>query len=279
MKHNCDFEYISSKDNEKVKSFAKLSSSKYRAESGRFLAEGVKLTREALAAGAAEYVLFKESELKTSPAVESLLRDLPLSGNVKALVLSDAAFGKVTTESAPQGVITVAARPSFHISAENADIATLSGSRCIALDSVRDPGNVGTVLRSALAFGFDTVIVGSCADIYNTKTVRASMGALFHENIITCADLCGFLSEMSLTRRVLGASLRGECMTLGEYETRQDDVIVIGNEGTGITDGVLDVCTGFVKIPMGQFSESLNASVAASVFMWEYSKGTHGTRE
>lgn len=269
IKPKRDFEYISSKDNERVKLFSKLSNSKYRSSCKLFLAEGVKLTREAAAAGLAEYILIRERDAERDEVL-SLVNTADKS--VKLAVLSEGAFGKITTEAAPQGVISVVRFPDFHASSRDVPAESLAAKRCIAVDSVRDPGNLGAILRSALAFGTEIVIISSCADIYNTKTVRASMGALFHEKIVLCADLAGYLDSMRRTRRVLGAALRDDCLTLGEYDKRPDDVIVIGNEGTGITDKVAGSCTDFVKIPMGELSESLNAAAAASVFMWEYSK-------
>lgn len=266
MKPDNNFEYISSKDNSRVKLFSKLSNSKYRDQNRQFLAEGIKLTREAVSAGCAHTILVRETELE-SGVFGDILSEVE---ETKVLVLSDSAFAKITTESAPQGIITVVNYPDFHVSYDGK--AELYNSRCIALDSVRDPGNMGTIMRSALAFGFDTVIVGNCVDIYNTKTVRASMGAMFHTKIVFCDDLADALRNLSSTRRIIGAALKNDCMTLGEYETEDSDIVVIGNEGSGITDSVMNVCTHFAKISMGEMSESLNAAVAASVFMWEYSK-------
>lgn len=259
------FEYISSKDNERVKLFSKLSDAKYRNESKLFLAEGIKLTDEAVSAGVARYILVRENEAENGDFISVVS-----NSDAQIILLSNAAFAKITTEKSPQGIIAVADFPDFHRESCEVSPCELSHKRCIALDSVRDPGNIGTIIRSAVAFGFDTVILGSCADIYNTKTVRASMGALFRINAVVCDDLSSYISELGKERRIIGAALGENNLVLGKYEKKDDDVIVIGNEGSGITDEVLAVCSDLVKIPMGELSESLNAAIAASVLMWEY---------
>lgn len=270
MNINSNHEYIRSKDNERVKLFSKLSLPKYRESEKLFLAEGVKLSREALDAGLARYLLVSEERYEEA-GVAGVVESVP--DGVQVLVLSAAAFSKVTTESAPQGIIAVCSFPDFHVSGERAVAKDLSGKRIIALDGIRDPGNLGTIFRSALAFGVDAVILGDCADIYSSKTVRASMGALFRLRAAVCGDLSSFLEKLKGDgRRILGAALSENSLTLGEYEKRSDDVVVIGNEGHGLSEKVLGVCDCIVKIPMTEFSESLNAGVAASVIMWEYGK-------
>ena len=270
MNINSNHEYIRSKDNERVKLFSKLSLPKYRESEKLFLAEGVKLCREALDAGLAEYLLVSEERYEETGVSEIVTGE---AGDVQVLVLSAVAFSKVTTESSPQGIIAVCRFPDFHVIGEDANASDFSGKRIIALDGIRDPGNLGTIFRSALAFGVDAVILGDCADLYSSKTVRASMGALFRLHAAVCGDLSIFLSKLKGDgRRIIGAALSENSLTLGEYEKRSDDVVVIGNEGHGLSAEVLGVCDCIVKIPMAEFSESLNAGVAASVIMWEYWK-------
>lgn len=256
--------FVRSKDNEKVKLFAKLSSSKYRKSERLFLAEGFKLCAEALSASACRFLLIRED----SALSDGALRLVRAAGDeCEVLVLSDAAFEKVSTEMAPQGVIAVCEVPECPRPEE-----FLEGKRVIALDGVRDPGNLGTIMRSALAFGFDAVIASSCADIFSPKTVRASMGAVFSLPVIRTDDMPALISNVQKSRRVFGAVLREGCEELGKYRLSESDIVVIGNEGHGISDEVLEVLENFVKIPICEGAESLNASVAASVVMWEYSK-------
>ena len=113
----------------------------------------------------------------------------------------------------------------------------------------------------------------SCADVYNPKTVRAAMGAIFKTKIVYAEDCVEFVKMCrSAGRRVLAAALTDDSLKLGKYETRENDVIVIGNEGHGISADVIVECTDSLMIPMTEGTESLNASVAASVILWEYAR-------
>lgn len=262
-----EIEYISSKQNEKVKLFSKLSQAKYRRESGLFLAEGVKLSLETLESGCAKYILVSESKAES----DDVKRVLDKCGrDVIKYILSDSSFGKVSTESAPQGVIAVAACPDSITANTDVD---LPGERVIAFDGIRDPGNLGTVIRSAVAFGYDAIILGDSADILNPKTVRATMGAIYKIRIFESENLPETLEKLRCSgRRILGAALTDDAVKFPLPDMSPLDVPVVGNEGHGISNEVLNVCTSFVKIPMTDNAESLNASVAASVIMWEYSK-------
>lgn len=266
--NNFRFEYISSKQNEKVKTFAKLASAKYRDEAGMFLAEGVKLASEAVDAGCAEYLLVRESSAETSEIRKVLDKS---EDSVIKYILTDPVFDKVTTESAPQGIIAVSRCLAIHTAGDVCSPSSLEGKRVAALDGIRDPGNLGTIMRSAAAFGYDALLLHDCADLYNPKTVRASMGALFKVPTVECSDLASYLKGFS-GRRILGAALTLDAVDLISLELSASDVTVIGNEGHGISDGVMSACTSFVKIPITDKAESLNAATAASVIMWEYSK-------
>lgn len=264
------FEYISSKNNEKVKGFAKLSSLKYRKSEGLFLAEGVKLALEATGCGCARCLLVRENSLGSADVKNVLDKS---GGDVIKYILADEAFAKVSTESAPQGVIAVCAPPRFHSTGSDTDPASLDGASVLALDGVRDPGNLGTVIRSSLAFGTDVLILGDCADVYNPKTVRATMGALFRMRLVVTDSLPEYLSALSKRgRRILGAALDERALTFGDHLPKATDVPVVGNEGHGLSAEVLSVCDDLIKIPMNDGAESLNAGVASSIIMWEYSK-------
>ena len=261
-----DFEYIQSKDNERVKLFSKLEKSKYRKEHGLFLAEGRKLAAEAVGADCAKYLLIREDVLENAD-IQSIIKSAEKS---EVLVLSNAAFAKVTTESAPQGIIAVCSIPEKHV---HDDICISNDKKIIILDGIRDPGNLGTILRSAVAFGIDEVVLGDCADVYSPKTVRAAMGAVFKLQIVLCENLPGYVLKLRDSgRKVLGAALAKNSVELGEYALKRSDAVVIGNEGHGISEEVLSACDGFLKIPMEDNCESLNAGIAASIIMWELYK-------
>lgn len=258
-----ELSYVSSRQNPRVVAAAKLGEKKHREKSGSFLCEGLKLTLEAARFGRLSELYLRESDAEkyADAAFEAA------ENGCEAFVISDAAFDKITTEKAPQGIISVAecVRVGCEIPKDG---------NILFLDSVRDPGNLGTILRSASALGNVTVALHSCADLYNPKTVRAAMGAIFKASVVAVDSAEAFLGECKASgRRVLGAALERDSMKLGCYETRGGDVIVIGNEGHGISREILACCDGCVIIPMNENTESLNASVAASVILWEYARG------
>lgn len=265
-----DFDHILSRDNDRVKLYSKLDKSKYRHENKLFLAEGVKLTNEALDSRCAETVLICESVFDKT-CVQDIIKKA--EGKAHVIVLSDAAFGKITTESAPQGVISVCNFPDSHHLVRGCSEPLSDDKRIIVLDGVRDPGNLGTMLRCAVAFGIDAVVLGDCADVYSPKTVRAAMGAVFKLELVICDLLPEYLETLKHRgRRLLGAALSNNNLVLGNNALFHTDAVVIGNEGHGISDEVLSLCDGFLRIPMEDGCESLNAAVAASVIMWELYK-------
>ena len=252
---------ITSRQNPLAVRLAKLASGKYRREEGLFLAEGVKLASEAVGAGAVKYLLITEDKA----GLPLVSQALDCGGEV--VIMSRGVMEKISTESSPQGVIAVCRMMSdLHCGAEKA--APSSGGVLI-LDRVRDPGNLGTILRSAEAFGGVRLYISGCADIYSPKTVRGSMGAVFRVPTVEFHDTeCAVRYAKSEGRRVLGAALDKTAACLGDYVPSAADAVVIGTEGQGISPGVISMCDGRIYIPMSG-GESLNCAVAASVIMWE----------
>ena len=271
-------EIITSRNNPKVKWAASLSSKKGREEERSFIAEGEKLTFEALEAGLPVTNIFI-TESKKCNFFERLreYNNADAYKNTEITVLSDSAFEKISTEKAPQGIISVIKYLDFF-----RDIGIIykdeffldSEERIIVLSSVRDPGNIGAVIRSAVAFGVDHIfITADSADIYNPKTVRSAMGSLFRVKITIVGDISSLIDALkSVGRRVFAAELSDNARSLGEVGLLSSDAIIIGNEGHGIAPEISVACTGSVYIPISKKTESLNASVAAAIFMWELSK-------
>ncbi len=267
-----EWQYISSRANNLIVKMAKLKDKKYRKAEHLFRFDGIKLFSEALEKGVEiEYVFVMDS---ASAAVKCAVEDANLGSRV--YLVSDEAFEKLTDEQAPEGVITVCSYLENVIKNANYEVLaneTKNGTTLI-LESVRDAGNLGTVIRTAKAFSVDTLIISSdCADLYNPKTVRAAMGALFTQRIVeveNVADLVKAMREQGAD--VYAAALKGDAKKLGSFDLKLGDAIVIGNEGHGLSDEVIDACTECLFIPMEAGSESLNASIAASVCMWELYK-------
>ena len=266
-----EMRYISSRSNDEVVSASKLSMKKYREEAGLFLCEGEKLFEESVLWGEPSAVFVSEDSLsRLSEKTEGYLSDPRLSGRVFAL--SRPAFEKISTEKSPQGVIAAVRIP------ERRDIhgavrGLKEDERALVLDGVRDPGNVGGILRTAAAFGFESAILIDCADPFGDRAVRASMGAIFRIRVAETGD-AGEAAELlaSSGRRLVATALTDDSETLGSFGFSDGDVVVIGNEGHGISDKMLSVCSVSLKIPMAAGCESLNAGSAAAVVLWEYGK-------
>jgi len=154
------------------------------------------------------------------------------------------------------------------------DFSREACGRSIALCSVRDPGNLGAVIRSAVAFGVEEIILsGDCADIYNPKTVRGAMGSLFRVNVRIVGDMKEYIRAMQANgRRVYSAELSESAVPLSDLGLDRWDSVIIGNEGHGIPAEISAMTDASVYIPISSRTESLNASVAAAIFMWEQSK-------
>jgi TrmH family RNA methyltransferase len=188
--------------------------------------------------------------------------------------LSESVFSKISTEKAPQGVICVIKHLDFFNIIDiiyNEEFFLDEDERALALYSVRDPGNLGSVIRSAVAFGVDHIILSAdSAEVYNPKTVRSAMGSLYRTKITTVKDFSSFIGAARANgRRVLAAELREGARSLDEVGLSGSDIVIIGNEGHGIPAEVSSECDGSVYIPISRKTESLNAAVAAAVFMWE----------
>ena len=269
-------EIITSRQNRLVVEVGKLADRKARMAEKCFRFDGVKLLREAVANGIRiEKLLLAESRSAQILADLESAKNAPALKDAVVYILSDDAFSKVSGEQAPEGVVTVARFPSLHGRGDEAtalisEIPASPEKRVLLLESVRDPGNVGTILRSAAAFGVDCVILSAdCADIYNPKTIRGAMGALFRMKIAVVEDITliiGLLRKGG--RRVFAAALDPTAVRLGKETLRKGDTVVIGNEGHGLSAETICACGQSLYIPMEEGSESLNAAIAASVILW-----------
>jgi TrmH family RNA methyltransferase len=269
---------ITSRNNETVKWAASLQSKKSRDASRAFLAEGEKLSLEALETGLPVSHIFVLDEKKT-PILEKLFKykNCKKFEDTVLIFLSESAFSKISTESSPQGIISVIKYLDFFKDADiiyKEDFLHFDGERVIFLSSVRDPGNLGAVIRSAAAFGIDRIILSAdSADLYNPKTVRSAMGSLFRVKATCVKDTVSTVLELKKTgRRVFAAELRENAVPISEAKLNSKDVVIIGNEGHGIDPALSEASNGSVYIPISRNTESLNAAVAAAIFMWEIGK-------
>ena len=230
-----------------------------RAEAGLFVGDGEKLLREAIQCGAAiETVLWAEAPAMDVPgAAHQFTAPAELVEYVSALSHSPGPVFSVRMQPKP---IPEALR------------------RVIVLETVQDPGNVGTVLRTANALGMDAVLLtGNCADLYSPKTVRSTMGAIFRMPALECT-----LDETKALLEQHGLPLYGAALSESARDLRTVALgraaVAIGSEGQGLSRELLDLCDVEIIIPMRPESESLNAAVAASVVIWEMAR-TEGIDE
>jgi len=266
---------ISSRSNSTVKWAASLADKKGRNESRAFIAEGEKLTFEALKRRLpVSHVFVREDRWESLLSQIMAYNDIDDYAECQIVCLSEGAFSKISTEKAPQGIICVIKYLDFFRNMDiiyKEDFFIPRGERALSLYSLRDPGNLGAVIRSAVAFGVQHIILSAdSADIYNPKTVRAAMGTMFGVKISIVSDFKSFVTAAKESgRRVFTAELREGAKSIKEMGLTADDIFIIGNEGHGIAEEVSSICTGSVYIPISEGAESLNASVAAAVFMWE----------
>lgn len=248
-------ETITSRKNKIISHFRSVAGDRdYRNACREFVCDGEKTLQEALSFGAELVtVLWKEHAGETA-----------LPENVGQFVAPAELFEYASPLKSSPG-------PVFTVRMPEPD----DGQRiekAIVLENVQDPGNVGTVLRTANAFGIDAVIlVGACADVYNPKTVRASMGAIFRQRFMTmnCDELADFCDRNYLP--LFGAALSDKAQDIRNIELHRS-AVAVGSEGRGLSREMLDLCGGELIIPMRPESESLNAAVAASVIMWEMAR-------
>ena len=263
-------EIITSRQNPTVVKLCALLDKKERRKTRLFRIDGHKLVSEAIDCGAHIDLIAICSEKADR------LMPLAEKSGAKTVLLSPEVFSKITEEKAPDGIIAVVKYiDEIHKELSFSEIPALASSdkRIMAFESLRDPGNLGTVIRSASAFGVDTLLLSAdCADIYNPKTLRGAMGAIFSREILFCDDLPAALARFSCEgRRVLAAILDNEAVSVEKSALTEKDIVLIGNEGHGLSRAAVEASDLSVILPIntGKGVESLNAATAASVFMWE----------
>ena len=242
---------ITSRKNPIISHIRKLSTDRdYRNLSGEFVCDGKTMLEEALASSAEiSAVVFREGS------------GITVSGNPLLYEVPDDLFSFVSPLKNSPGPVFTVKIPMFD--------SSVKINSAIVLENIQDPGNIGTVLRTAGAFDIGSVVLtGSCADIYNIKAVRASMGAVFRQRTdrVDIADIKEFADTHSLT--LYAAVLSEDAVDIRSISC-SGCAFVIGNEGNGVSRELLDVCEKNVIIPMSPASESLNAAVAAGILMWE----------
>ena len=254
---------ITSAANAKVKSLQALHERKYRKKSGWFLAEGARICLEAVALGWDMHRLAFLAGRERDAVMRPLLDGLAASGG-QALPMTEVLLQRISRKDNPQMLIGAFGQRWHDLQA----VAETSDSIWVALDRVRDPGNLGTVMRTADAVGAAGIIlIGDCTDPYSVEAVRASMGAVFNVKIIACSEAEFISFSTAWIGRVIGMLLPAA------LDYRQADyggslIMLMGNEQAGLTAPLIDMCDQLIKIPMQGRSDSLNLAVATGVALY-----------
>ncbi len=276
-------EVITSRQNSTLKRICALSDKKGRRGDGSFRFDGIKLFGEALDKGLAiRYVLLStDAQSAVKDAVNTALKNKRISLE-HIVVCTNEVFLRVSEEKAPEGIITVAEfMPNKHRVLSAAEVKCYDiprGDRLLIAESLRDPGNLGTVIRSCNALGIDRLIISDdCADIYSPKVIRAAMGGLFSlciDIVPTDALSDAIHSLRENGRAIYATALHKDAKQIGALELKRGDCFVIGNEGHGLSEKVIAACDACALIPMTEGSESLNAAAAAAICIWETVKNS-----
>ena len=235
--------FYSSTNNEFIKSIKKLNEKKYRDNTNTFLVEGEHLVLEAIKNNLVKYVIVRDNY------------DFDYDNKI---VVTDKVLKYISNLNTPSGIMAVCNKPN----------SKKLGSRIIVLDNIQDPGNLGTIIRSSVAFNFDTIVISNdSVDVYNSKVIRATQGMLFNVNIIV-TDIKEFLNSIKDEYKIIGTDVTNG-KSVADFKNVEKFAIIMGNEGQGISNDTKKLCSDFVYIPMNQDCESLNVGVAASIIMYE----------
>ena len=233
---------IESVNNERIKEYAKLNSKKYRDETGLFIVEGEHLVEEAL---------------KYMEVVEIF----SLDGRENTTHVSESVMAKLSDLKTPPKVLAVLKKKEVGA----------AGWNSLVLDNIQDPGNLGTIIRSARAFGIDSIVLSEdSVDEYNSKVIRASEGMMFSTNIVR-TNLRDFILDNKNECDILTTDVNsGE--DIREYNSEWPFILIMGNEGNGVRPEIAELADKKIYIPMSEGVESLNVGVAASILMYELSR-------
>ncbi|MBR1385944.1 MAG: RNA methyltransferase [Bacilli bacterium] len=241
---------ITSLDNDRIKKYIKLKDRKYRKKEKKFIIEGMHLVLEAYKKGIVEELILE--------------KDTVLPINLPTVYVTNEIIHKISEMDSPSNVMALC----------NIKDSKLIGDRILMLDGIQDPGNLGTIIRSALAFNVDTIVLSpDTVDLYNSKVIRATQGMMFHINIIT-RELESVIDELKAKEiPIYGTKVDyGEDVRNLKDKDRKKYCLIMGNEGNGVREEILDKCDSYFYIDMNEKVESLNVGVATSIILYELNK-------
>lgn len=242
---------ITSLDNDRIKSYIKLKDRKYRKKTKTFIVEGMHLVLEAYKSGNLIELILEKDEV------------LPI--DVPTIYVTNEIINKISSLDNPSKVMGLC---------KMNDNKEVTGNKILLLDRVQDPGNLGTIIRSSLAFNVDTIVTSlDTVDLYNPKVLRSTQGMIFHLNIVNM-DLTEAITKLKKEEYpIYGTKVEyGSDVSILPKKDRRKYALVMGNEGNGISSEVSALCDRFLYIDMNDKVESLNVAVATSILLYELNK-------
>ena len=239
---------ITSLDNDRIKNYIKLKDKKYRRKTKKFIVEGMHLVLEACKKGVVEELIVE--------------KDVVLPINLPTVYVTNEIINKISEMESPSNIMALC----------NMEENEIVGDKILMLDDLQDPGNLGTIIRSALAFNVDTIVLSpNTVDLYNPKVIRATQGMMFHINIVIkeLEPVINDLKEKEIpiygTRVDYGKNIRDL-----KDKDKKRYCLIMGNEGNGVREEILDMCDAYLYIDMNEKVESLNVGVATSILLYEF---------
>lgn len=240
---------ITSQQNNQIKQWVKLHTRKEREKTGLFLVEGFHLIEEAFKS---DWVI-EQVILREDVELPKIYHNLPF------VTVSHAIFSHLSRTKTPQGIMAVISKQQ--------DMAVV-GNRLLLIDGVQDPGNLGTMIRTADAAGFNSIILGEgTVDVYNDKVIRATQGSLFHLNIVE-KNLLAEIEKLKAAGYKVWATALNHATNYLDTPEAAKMALILGNEGAGVQEAILKMAHHVVTIPIYGKAESLNVSVAAGILMY-----------
>lgn len=259
--------YISSNKNPIIKNAKSLKNKKHREAKNMYFIEGIRFVEEALKEHVKIDKIFVSEKLEYINGGKEILKTIDGMKN-EYFILSHKLFKEISDTDNPQGILAQIEMKKYSL-----DDMINKDNFFVVLDSIQDPGNMGTIIRTADAAGATGLILsGGCVDVYNPKVLRSTMGSIFHIPIYNSDDILKDLNYIKEKKIILcAAHLEGKTAYYN-LDHASDIAVIIGNEAKGISDDIKDISNILVKIPMLGRAESLNASVAAGLLMFEIMK-------
>lgn len=261
---------ITSETNQQIKEIIRLQKqSKYRHKTFQFVAEGVRMVKEAAESGCLKKIYISDFVIeKMQETLTEFLEKYPYEE------ISDKIFQKISDTVTTQGILCIAEIPEHNLETVLDDKKHM----WLLLDGVRDPGNLGTIMRTAEGAGMSAVIMSKgTVDLFNPKTIRSTMGAVFRMPFIYVDDLADIVEKIkNKGYDVYGTAMKGS-VVYDKPDYTKGAGIVIGSEADGLSNSIMKHMSGFIRIPMEGGIESLNAAVAAAVVMYEAARQRHNS--